>query len=156
MVGLQVCYTTAVGAGGFTRFLPNQWNMTGRLRRIPDSTEEFTGFYMGLDLFGGDLLGFGGANAYEPLGKASVRNVQLPTRYDHVTVPATKHLLESQAVKDWINNYTPTAEPKVEVEFDSDSSHILWAADVWHSIKKHWVLELQRVIRAQRAQSHAS
>ncbi len=38
VVGLQVSYATAVGAGGFTRFLPNQWVMTGRLRSIPDTT----------------------------------------------------------------------------------------------------------------------
>jgi hypothetical protein len=130
--------------------------MMTKLRKVPDSVEEFTGFYMGLDLFGGDLLGFGSANQYEPNGAARVRNVRLPTGYNHVTVPSTKHLLKSRQITEWINNYTPTDEPKAEVEFDSDSSHILWAADVWHSIKKHWVLELQRVIRAQRAQTHAS
>jgi pimeloyl-ACP methyl ester carboxylesterase len=156
VVGLQLPYASAVGAGGFTRFLPNQWSMMTKLRKVPDSVEEFTGFYMGLDLFGGDLLGFGSANQYEPNGAARVRNVRLPTGYNHVTVPSTKHLLKSRQITEWINNYTPTDEPKAEVEFDSDSSHILWAADVWHSIKKHWVLELQRVIRAQRAQTHAS
>jgi len=29
VVGIEVSYTTAVGAGGFTRFCPNQWVMTG-------------------------------------------------------------------------------------------------------------------------------
>ena len=48
VVGLEVSYATAVGAGGFTRFLPNQWVMTGRLRSIPDTTLEFTGFVIGL------------------------------------------------------------------------------------------------------------
>jgi len=28
---------------------------------------------------------------------------------------------------------------------------VLWAADVWHSVKKHWTLEAQRLIRAKRA-----
>ena len=37
-------------------------------------------------------------------------------------------------------------------EFDANSDHILWAAEVWYSIKKHWVLELQRLLRAQSAQ----
>lgn len=156
VVGLQVPYATAVGAGGLTRLLPNQWSMMTKLRKVPGSVEEFTGFYMGLDFFGGDLLGFGSANQYEPNGTARVRNVRLPTGYNHATVPYCKHLLKSRQITEWINNYTPTDEPKVEVKFDSDSSHILWAADVWHSIKKHWVLELQRVIRAQRAQNHAS
>jgi hypothetical protein len=27
----------------------------------------------------------------------------------------------------------------------------MWAEDVWYSIKKHWVLELQRLIKARRA-----
>jgi hypothetical protein len=35
------------------------------------------------------------------------------------------------------------------VKFDAESDHILWAADVWYSIKKHWVLELQRLLAAQ-------
>jgi hypothetical protein len=53
---------------------------------------------------------------------------------------------------DWINNYQPSDKsidkPLLNVRFDSDSRNILWAAEVWHSIKKHWVLELQRRIRA--------
>jgi len=150
VVGLKVSYTTAVGAGGFTRFLPNQWNMIGKLRTIPDTTVEFTGFVIGMDLLGGDLLGFGPANTYEANGKAEIRNVRLPLGYNHVTVPVTSHLAESQETKDWINQYVPSEAPQVNVAFQSSSSNILWAADVWHSIKKHWVLELQRVIRAKR------
>ena len=151
VVGIQVSYATAVGAGGFTRFLPNQWVMTGRLRTIPDTTVEFTGFSMGMDLLGGDLLGFGPANQYGPNGKADVRNVTLPLGYNHVTIPATSHLAESQETRDWINHYIPTEEPKLDVKFKTSSTNILWAADVWHSIKKHWTLELQRLIRAKRA-----
>lgn len=151
VVGLRLPYATAVGAGGFTRFLPNQWSMMTKLRKVPDSVEDFTGYYMGLDLFGGDLIGFGSANEYAANGTAHVRNVRLPTGYNHVTVPSTKHLLKSQQIKDWINDYTPTNAPTLNVKFDADSSHILWAADVWHDLKKHWVLELQRAIRAQRA-----
>ncbi len=147
VVGLKVSYATAVGAGGFTRFLPNHWIMLNKLRTIPDTVVEFTGFYMGLDLIGGDFLGFGSTNKYEPNGKAKVRNVKLPTGYSHVTVPVTKHLAESQEIKDWINHYLPTEEPELTVEFESSSKNILWAADVWHSIRKHWVLEAQRLIR---------
>ena len=28
--------------------------------------------------------------------------------------------------------------------------HAMWAADVWYSIKKHWCLEAQSLIRARR------
>jgi hypothetical protein len=150
VVGLRSSYTTAVGAGGFTRFLFNQWRMFGKLRSIPDSVEEFTGFYIGLDIVGGDFLGFGSTNKFKPNGKARVRNVKLPLGYSHVSVPGTKHLAKSQEIRDWINDYVPSEQPRLTRTFKSSSRHILWASDVWHSIKKHWVLELQRLIRAKR------
>jgi pimeloyl-ACP methyl ester carboxylesterase len=153
VIGFQLAYVTAVGAGGLTRALPNQWDLVGKLRVIPDSAEEFTGFYFGLDLFGGDALGFGSANCYQAEGKAVVRNVQLPTWYHHGTVPCTAHLAKVAAVRDWINNYnTPADQPEFNETFSTgtDTDNILWAADVWHSIKRHWVRELQNLIRAQR------
>jgi len=158
VTSLVLPYVTAVGAGGLTRALPNQWEMNTKLRTIPDSVEEFTGFCKGLDLWGGDYLGFGPANHYRPNGKAKVRNVWLPEHYSHVSVPETSHLAQDQAIKDWLNNYQPSPEPvdtpKLEVSFDGETRNILWAAEVWYSIKKHWVLELQRYIRAKRVQRH--
>lgn len=155
VVGLQLPYVTSVGAGGLTRVLPNQWDMNLRLRTIPDSVEEFTGFCKEHDLLGGDFLGYGPVNHFKANGQAAVRNVWLPREYKHGEIPDTQHLLKSQQIKDWINNYRPSPEtvvtPKLAVQFDADSRHILWAADVWYSIKKHWVLELQRLIRAKRA-----
>jgi len=152
VVGLQLPYASSVGGGGLTRILPNQWDMCFTLRDVPDSVEEFTGFYKGKDLLGGDYLGYGPANNFKSMGKAVVRNVVLPSAYKHGAIPDTKHLLKSQEMKDWINNYRPPDKavnaPQLDVKFDVDSKHILWAADVWYSIKKHWVLELQRRIRA--------
>ena len=155
VVGLQVSYATAVGAGGLTRILPNQWTMMKKLRQVPESVIEFTGFYMGMDVLGGDMLGFGSGNLYEPNGTAHVRNVQLPTGSNHFNLPATRHLIESQQIIDWIYSYIPSEKPMLDTEFTSDSRHILWAADVWYSIRKHWVLELQRVISAQRSLDYA-
>lgn len=160
VVGLQLSYVTTVGSGGLARILPNQWSMCGRLRTIPDSVEEFTGFYKGLDPLGGDFLGYGPANYSRPNGQAVVRTVRLPSSYHHGSIPDTRHLLESQEIKDWINRYQPASGPVLTLEldqdFDADSRHILWAAEVWHSIKRHWVLELQRMIRAQPSQQHGS
>lgn len=154
VVGLRLSYASAVAAGGMARAMPATWGMTGKLRLIPDSVDEFTGYYIGMDIAGGDFLGFGGMNHYKATGTALVRNVQLPTSYPHTSVPESDHLLESLEVVDWINNYTPTNQPTLDVEFDSDTSNIMWATDVWYGIKKHWVLELQRVILAQRVQKH--
>jgi hypothetical protein len=149
---LKLPYATVVGAGGLTRVLPNQWDMTFRMHTIPDSVEEFTGFCKGFDLLGGDFLGYGSANHFKSGGSALVRNVWLPVAYRHGEIPDTKHLLNDPRIVRWINDYRPESEPvswpKLDVQFEGDSSHILWAAEVWYDIKKHWVLELQRVIRA--------
>jgi hypothetical protein len=86
------------------------------------------------------------------MDRAVVRNLWLPSAYKHGAIPETRHLLRSQQIMDWINHYHPADKPidtlRLDAKFDSDSTHILWAADVWYSIKKHWVLELQRRIRA--------
>jgi hypothetical protein len=158
VAGLQLPYATAVGAGGITRILPNQWDMTWRLHTIPDSVEEFTGFCKGWDLTGGDFLGYGSANHFRAAGTAVVRNVWLPSAYKHGQIPETKHLLKNPRMVEWIDRYRPAnqpvARPDLDTKFEGDSSNILWAADVWFSLKKHWVLELQRLIKAQRVLAH--
>ena len=40
--------------------------------------------------------------------------------------------------------------PTLAVEFSTSTENILWAADVWYSIKKQWCLEAQRLVRAKR------
>jgi hypothetical protein len=153
VVGLVLPYAAVTGAGGLTRFMPNQWDMCGNLRDIPDSVEEFTGFCKHKDILGGDYLGYGSANYFKSMDQAVVRNIWLPSSYKHREVPDTKHLLKSRQIMDWLNRYRPSDKPidtpKVDVTFDSDSKQILFAAEVWYSIKKHWVLELQRRIRTQ-------
>jgi hypothetical protein len=153
VVGLQLSYVTAVASGGMARILPKEWDMNSKLRVIPDSVEEFTGFQKGLDMLGGDYLGYGPANDYHATGTASVRNVRLPAMASHSTIPYTKELLKTPAMKTWIENYQPAAQngdaPAVDPGFGLKSAQVLWAAEVWYGIKKHWVLELQRLIRTQ-------
>jgi hypothetical protein len=154
VIDLDLSHAVALGAGGLTRVLPNTWTLTGRLRDVPDSVDAFTGYFIPFDHLGGDFLGFGPANLYHPLGCARVRNVELPPLYPHGTVPVSHHLLKSRELIDWINAYQPSDKPRSKVKFQSDSSHIVWAADIWHTVKKNWVLELQRVIHAHRDQRH--
>ena len=154
VTNLQVCYATTLASGGFGRVIPHQWSMNGRLRKIPDSVEEFTGFSIRLDFFGGDYLGYGSANLFLATGTARVRNLRLPTGVNHWTVPVTENLLQDQPAQDWINHYTPDATPGTPDPAFQDNAHVLWAAEVWHSIKRHWVRELQTLIRARRAARH--
>ena len=37
-----------------------------------------------------------------------------------------------------------------------DGANILWAAEVWFSIKKHWCLEAQQLIRARQTSRHGA
>ena len=51
MVGLRIAYVSAVGAGGAAFLLPNQWSLLGKLRTIPDTVEEFTGYSIDVDFW---------------------------------------------------------------------------------------------------------
>ena len=148
VLGLRVGYVSVVGAGGAALLLPNQWSMAGRLRVIPDTVEEFTGYSLGLDMIAWDFSS--SASEFRANGKANVRNVQLPGYYSHVTVAATSHLAGDRAMREWLNAYRPGEVNGVPVG-EGSNDNALWAADVWFSIKRHWVLEAQKVIRAQRA-----
>jgi hypothetical protein len=155
LVGLKFGYATAMGSGGVTRFLPNQWDMAFSLRSIPDSVEEFTGFYKFRDLLGGDLWGYGPMNYFHATGTAKVRNIELPAPWRHGAVPDTKHLLKDKAIVDRINAYVPPPEdiihiPANEENMRPETRNLAWAEDVWYSIKKYWVTDLQTYIRAKR------
>jgi hypothetical protein len=130
--------------------------MNTRLRKIPDSAEEFTGFQKGMDLFGGDFLGYGSANDYRSTSNAVVRNVRLPSASAHGWIPDAKPLLKSQEMKDWINSYQPGDSATNSLKFGAKDGRVLWAAEVWHSIKKHWVLELQQLLQAKPAPGHGT
>jgi hypothetical protein len=148
VVGLRVGYVSVVAAGGAALLLPNQWSMAGRLRTIPDTVDEFTGYALGVDMIAWDFSG--SASDFRAIGKAQVRNVRLPASYAHVTVAATSHLARSSAMREWLNAYRPGQVDGVPVG-EGSTENALWAADVWFHIKKHWALEAQRVIRAKRA-----
>ena len=151
VAGVSVAYASVVGTGGWALILPNHWNVVGRLRIIPDTVDEFTGFRIGFDLFALDGPATETATAFHTAGTAKVRNVTLPARYSHVLVPVTSDLARSPAVRAWIDEWQPGDDTRRAARPDGDPENLLWAADVWHSVKRHWVLEAQRLVRARRA-----
>jgi hypothetical protein len=151
VVGLSVAYASAIGAGGWALLLPAWWENLETLRRIPDTVDEFTGYFIEVDLVALSLPGNPLDKRYENNGSAHVRNVTLPATYNHVVVPLTHTLAREPEVRDWINAYVP-AGPHDTSSLPRDAAdHVLWAADVWYSIKKHWCLEAQQWVRAHRA-----
>jgi pimeloyl-ACP methyl ester carboxylesterase len=151
VVGLSVTYATAVGAGGAAFMLPNQWDMLLRLRTIPDTVDDFTGFAIQGDMIAWTFPATTGVSQYRRGGAAAVRNVVLPMTYNHITVPITHALAADPKARAWINAYVPGTDEEPKVPADVRGFNILWAADVWFSIKKHWCLEAQALVRAKRA-----
>jgi hypothetical protein len=151
VVGVSVAYASAVGAGGLALVLPGWWESLDTLRKIPDTVDEFTGYFIEVDLIALSIPGNPLDRRYENGGKARVRNVTLPATYNHVVVPVTASLADDPAVRDWINAYVPGQPADTSTLPACAAGHALWAADVWYSIKKHWCLEAQQWVRAQRA-----
>jgi len=151
VVGLSVAYASALGAGGAAFILPNQWEMFDRLRTIPNTVDEFTGYAINGDMVAWSFPGVSDASQYRRAGLAKVRNVVLPMTYNHAMVPFTHLLAKDAKTRDWINAYVPDDGGEPTVPSDVSGLNILWAADVWFSIKKHWCLEAQRLVQAQRA-----
>ena len=149
VVGLRVPYAAALATGSLMRVLLGQWGMLSRLRSVPDTVDEFTGFFIEWDLLAATSPREAQENPYRPTGTAKVRNVTLPAEYSHISLPSTAHLATNKTTRAWIERYTPGARPPAEA--DLDTQNLLHAADIWFSVKKHWCLEAQRLVRAHRA-----
>jgi hypothetical protein len=156
VIGIKLSYASVVGAGGLEFWAATSWSLAGRLRAIPDSVEEFTGYSIAADPIAlTPPTGATSFDLYRQTGNAKVHNVNLPIGYSHVSVPNTDYLIDEPSKRDWINAYTGGKVDTATIP-GGDDSHVLWAADVWHSIKKHWCLEAQRLIRAQRGEARGS
>ncbi|UCD34277.1 MAG: hypothetical protein JSU90_08215, partial [Nitrospiraceae bacterium] len=52
VLGLKIPFASAIATGKFMRVLLGQWSMISRLRKIPDTVEEFAGFSLQYDFIG--------------------------------------------------------------------------------------------------------
>ncbi len=155
VVGVSASLVATVGAGGIALLAPPHWDMVERLHTIPDTVVEFTGYAIYFDLIGWTFPGTTGW-VFQHNGTAQVRNVLLPSTYNHVFVPVTYSLSRDAAMRDWINAYVPGRDNgEAPGAAEGRAGNELFAADVWFTIKKHWVLEAQRLIRARRSASAA-
>ncbi len=128
--------------------LTGQWSMLSRLRKIPDTVGEFTGFTIAWDPIAGNL---GTAEIYAPTGSAAVRNVLLPAATSHIGAPLPEHLAADPVTRQVINAWRPQDGDLVLADPQADARNIGLAADLWFSIRRHWCLEGQRRMAAQGA-----
>jgi hypothetical protein len=118
-------------------------------RSIPDTVDEFTGYAIELDLWAWTVPGLPGSREYQANGQAKVRNVLLPASANHVLLPIISDLARAGPTRDWIEAYVPNDAAKSAPSPDTPDG-ALWAADVWHGVKKHWCLEVQHLVRQSR------
>jgi len=150
VVGLKVPYAASLATGRLFRIMLGQWAMVSRLRAIPDSVDEFTGF-----IIDWDLIALGGDEPYRAIGEAKVRTVRLPASTSHIGIPLAKDLALNPLTRAWIDGYRPEDAAAPPVDAGIDTSNIVHAADIWYSVKKHWALEAQKLIRVRREASVA-
>jgi pimeloyl-ACP methyl ester carboxylesterase len=139
VVGARLAFASAIATGTLPRLLLGQWTMIPKLRKVPDSAMEFTGFAIAFDPIAGNL---GDPEPYVATGSCAVRNVLLPASYSHIGAPAMEHLPRHPSTRAWIVAWQPgTAIP---LPADADVRNIELAADLWYSVRRHWCLEGQR------------
>ena len=149
VVGFRLGFVATVGTGGWALALPNHWIVLDRVRTIPDTVDEFVGYRIAFDLWALDGPAFDELKTFHANGNAVVRNAWLPAEYAHVTVPATRDLLENPAMRAWIDAYVP--DNPALAPLPGPDEHAMFAADVWYGLKKHWAIEAQNFVRARRA-----
>jgi pimeloyl-ACP methyl ester carboxylesterase len=142
VVGLVLPYATAIATGRLFRVLLGQWSMLSRLSSIPDTVEEFTGFFIP-----GDPIA-AGATPFESTGAAKVRNVTLPAEYSHIGLPRVASLATDPKARAWLDAYVPDRTPPPAADAGFDATNAVHAADVWNSVKRHWCREAQRLAAA--------
>ncbi len=157
MVGLQLPYAAALATGRTMRVLLGQWDMLERLRSVPDSVQEFSGYFIAWDPIAGTGPHAARDDPYRASGSAHVRNLMLPATYGHLTLPlartwppirprdaGSRPSIRARSTCRGLDALPPTLA-------DADLRNLVHAADIWFSVKKHWCLEAQRHARARRA-----
>jgi len=147
VLGLKIGYASSIATGRLMRVLLGQWDMIGRLRIIPDTVSEFSGFYIKHDLIGSDLFGLKRANTYHPLHTAIVHTIELPPGNTHFNVMMMDNIINNGELQRWIHSYTPAQRRGIEIY--NNAPNLLLVAEIWYYIKKHWCIELQQLIRSQ-------
>ena len=90
---------------------------------------------------------FPGSTPYAATGSAHVRNVTLPATYGHLDLPHTEQLATNSVTRAWIDAYRPDAAPPLP-DASVDTTNLLHAADIWHSVARNWCREATRVARS--------
>jgi len=144
-LGLRVEYAAALATGKWPRIVLGQWDMVAKVHRIPDTVAEFSAYSIPWDPIAGN---FAHPEPYEAVGTARVHNVMLPASTSHIGIPRVEALAADARTHAWIDAYDPDHPAPLPDGVDVATSNILHAADIWHSVRKHWCQSAQQLVRA--------
>ncbi len=136
--GRSVSFSSAIATGKWMRVLLGQWDMLPILRKIPATTKEFAGYRLAGDLIGSDAPLFKESGDYEAVGDVEVRNSRLEGP-SHLDITRLEDYAEDPGTRAWIDAWTPSTPAPSD-------ARLLFAADIWYHVKKHWCLELQGLV----------
>ena len=146
-------FAATLGTGALLRWVPGFPGCAAdvpRLGIVPASVQAFTGYRIAGDPFT-SLLGFGDYRAAEGgAAPAHVRNVLLPAQVRHIDAFEVDGYAEHPRLRAWIDAYQPGNSAPLPEAPGIDLSNLPHAADLWHSLKKHWALQAQRWAAQQR------
>jgi hypothetical protein len=160
VIGLRVDYAAAIATGRLPRLLEGQWRMLTRLRDIPDTVREFTGYRIEGDLIAGNLTH---GDPYVAHRLAQVRNVVLPASYGHIGAIRLARLAQDPLTRAWIDAWQPAPaaappraaalpQPEPGAAQVADTRNILLAADLWYGVRRAWCRAAQARAGAKDAQ----
>jgi hypothetical protein len=140
-------FAATLGTGALLRWAPGFPGCAAdvpQLGRVPASVTAYTGYRIDGDPFT-SLLGFGDYRAAaggDP--PAQVRNVLLPAQVSHVRAFEVDGYAEQPQLRAWISAYQPSSNAPLPDVPGLDLSNLRHAADLWHSLKKHWALQARQ------------
>jgi len=137
VAGLVVRHAVAIATGKLPRLLLGQWSMLRRVREVPDTVQDFTGFAIEGDLIADGVLG---REPYVALGHARVRNVTLPGSTGHVDAIALAPLAADAAARAWIDDYRPDRGAVVPGAL-AQVQNVLEGAELWYGVRRAWCEE---------------
>lgn len=136
-------FAAMLGTGALLRRLPGFPGCAAdipRLALVPPSVQEFTGYRIAGDPFT-SILGFGEFRAVPGPAAARVRNLQLSGEVGHLSAFEVDGYAEHAEVRAWIDAYRPGQAMALPSAPGLDLANLPHIADLWHAIKKHWLLQ---------------
>jgi hypothetical protein len=140
-------FAATLGTGALLRWAPGFAGCAAdvpQLGRVPASVAAFTGYRIAGDPFT-SWFGFGEYRAADGGSPpARVRNVLLPSQVSHVDAFEVDGYAEQPQLHAWIDAYQPGSDVPLPEVPGLDLRNLRHAADLWHSLKKHWALHARQ------------